>query len=897
MESQSSLSHLFTLFLLLALLSSGLHCKGLADSGATETTKLYIAYMGEKQHEDPELVTALHHGVLSSALGSKEAALRSIVHSYRHGFSGFAAMLTDSQAKRVAELPGVLGVRLSSTLQLQTTRSWDFLGLGHHLQSRSNSELLRKANGGDGIIIGVIDTGIWPEADSFNDRGYGPIPSRWNGTCQTGEQFNASHCNRKIIGARWYTTGVAEEYLRGEYLSARDQLGHGTHVASIAAGSYVGNASYQGLGRGWARGGAPRARLAVYKVLWGTIANNTGSEAGLLKALDHAAHDGVDVVSLSLVLRERSWGSLDAVLKGITVVYAAGNGGPLPQSVVNAAPWVITVAASTIDRSFPTDITLADNRTLVGQAIYYRTTGVEDGFKELVVATRPRKCSLCSSFGHLDGQCKQGVKGHQEYRPKKVALVSKDLDSQTQVQKENTPQVPTSNAFEILSHISDQGQGDLQQGQEHPQATIESQVVGSGREQGSVSPVLSQEVSKEGEATTAKGKSPISIVQESVQGEDSMAFKGFSSAVPPDQSICENLMQADKSEILGEGAEDSAQKSKPPLAQGRGRFPKRTQRKKVGMEEDSTNVAFPNTIFMICIYLFYCAIVFSPLLKDGKVNSPPVKLSPTRIAVGSKVLAPRVASFSSRGPSPVFSQVLKPDIAAPGVNILAAVRDFYFFLSGTSMATPHVAAIVALLKRLHPGWSPAAIKSAIVTTASVKDEYGIPIVAEGAPRKLADPFDYGGGHINPDRAADPGLIYDIEPREYNQFNCSWDLVILCDQTPQSPVYHLNLPSIAIPMLKGSVTISRTVTNVGPLNSTYEAVVEAPPGVDMQVRPSTLVFDAKTKQHTFSITFSARRRVQGIYTFGSLTWEDATTHSVRIPIAVRPVLREFYADVE
>jgi subtilisin family serine protease len=126
-------------------------------------------------------------------------------------------------------------------------------------------------------------------------------------------------------------------------------------------------ASFHGLAAGVARGGAPRARIAVYKSLWG---GGTGTSATVLAAIDDAIHDGVDVLSLSLAHpEENSFGALHAVQKGITVVYAAGNDGPKPQTVQNTAPWVITVAASKTDRSFPTLITLGNTQQIVVQLL------------------------------------------------------------------------------------------------------------------------------------------------------------------------------------------------------------------------------------------------------------------------------------------------------------------------------------------------------------------------------------------------------------------------------------------------------------------------------------------------------------------------------------------------
>ena len=156
-----------------------------------------------------------------------------------------------------------------------------------------------------------------------------------------------------------------------EFLSARDAAGHGTHTASTAAGAFVGNASFMGLAQGIARGGASSARLAVYKVCWAT---GGCSSSDILAAFDDAIHDGVDVLSVSLgsppplasyVDDVLAIGSFHAVARGVPVVCSAGNSGPYSQTVINTAPWVVSVAASTIDRTFLTAVTLGNNRTLV----------------------------------------------------------------------------------------------------------------------------------------------------------------------------------------------------------------------------------------------------------------------------------------------------------------------------------------------------------------------------------------------------------------------------------------------------------------------------------------------------------------------------------------------------
>ncbi|KAG6497655.1 hypothetical protein ZIOFF_045559 [Zingiber officinale] len=690
MDSQ----HLLVSFLLLLFTFNSFQ---MIAYGSQPSAKLYIVYLGERRHEDPNLVTASHHDLLSSILGSKEEALSSIVYSYRHGFSGFAAMLTYSQALQIG--------------------------------------------------------GIWPESKSFNDYGYGPIPSRWKGTCQTGQNFTMNNCNRKIIGARWYTGGIDASNLNVDYKSPRDFNGHGTHTASTAAGSFVSNTSFHGLGVGTARGGAPHARLAIYKALWGRLGK--GSDASVLKAIDDAVHDGVDILSLSLGGRFLpSFVTIHAVAKGITVVFSAGNDGPLPQTISNELPWVITVGASTMDRSFPTIITLGNNQKLVGQSLYYTSNDGSNSTELILIES----CSTVE-LNTTDIAGKIAVCADSLYAPG-------DIPSGAAVAVGSFSKI-------VISLIEAQAEG----------------VIFS--------------------------RSPVSLLQ--------VAEKFIYVLV--DSDVMLQIVEY------------------------------------IGLSDTS---------------------------------SPTALISPAYNIVGSRVMSPRVAAFSSRGPSLDYPDLIKPDITAPGVSILAAKADAYIFDSGTSMSCPHVSGVAALLKAAHPEWSPAAIKSALVTTAYTTNAYGFPIEADGVPRKLADPFDFGGGHINPNRALDPGLIYDIDPNDYFKFfNCTNDAsnCALVD----SHLYHLNLPSVSISDLKSSVTIKRTVTNVGNTNTIYRAIVESPPGVKISVEPSVLKFNAFNKVQTFALTFTSLHAVQGDFNFGSLTWCDGEKHLVRIPLAVRVTIQDYFSD--
>jgi len=178
------------------------------------------------------------------------------------------------------------------------------------------------------------------------------------------------------------------------------------------------------------------------------------------------------------------------------------------------------------------------------------------------------------------------------------------------------------------------------------------------------------------------------------------------------------------------------------------------------------------------------------------------------------------------------------------------------------------------------------------------DNNGLPIKADGTPVKIADPFDYGAGFVNPSKADDPGLIYDIDPSDYLRFfYCAGGLGVNNNcTTPKASVADLNLPSIVIPNLKATETIMRTVTNVGQPDAVYKAFFQPPPGVEMSVEPSVLVFSKERRVRSFKVVFKATQWIQGDYTFGSLAWHDGGRHWVRIPIAVRIIIEDFYSTI-
>ncbi|KAK6277919.1 hypothetical protein POUND7_018242 [Theobroma cacao] len=348
----------------------------LTETGAAAAEKdgVYIVYMGAAASRKGSLKDD-HAQLLSSLLKRKTNAL---VHNYKHGFSGFAAVLSAEEAHSIAERPGVVSVFPDSVLELHTTRSWDFLKYQTSvvIDSNPNSDSNSTSDPDSGAIIGVLDTGIWPESESFNDKDMGPIPPGWHGTCAQAQDFNTSNCNRKIIGARSYE---ADDSSVIKYHSPRDTIGHGTHVASTAAGSEVQGVSYYGLAEGTAKGGSPGSRLAIYRVC---SSHNGCRGSSILAAFDDAIADGVDVLSLSLgapsffkpelIDDPIAIGAFHAVQHNITVVCSAGNDGPTRGSVVNAAPWILTVAASTIDRDFESDVVLGEDKVIIkGEGINF----------------------------------------------------------------------------------------------------------------------------------------------------------------------------------------------------------------------------------------------------------------------------------------------------------------------------------------------------------------------------------------------------------------------------------------------------------------------------------------------------------------------------------------------
>ncbi|CAH8388799.1 unnamed protein product [Eruca vesicaria subsp. sativa] len=315
--------------------------------------QLYIVYMGSLLTGKEYTPMSHHMSILQEITGESSIEDR-LVRSYKRSFNGFAARLSEPERERMAQMEGVVSVFRSKKLQIQTTASWDFMGLKEGNNTKRNLAVESDT------IIGLFDTGIWPESESFSDKGFGPTPKKWKGVCSGGKNFT---CNNKLIGARDYT---------GE--GTRDLDGHGSHTSSIAAGNAVAGASFFGIGNGTARGGVPAARIAAYKVC-----NSTDcTDDAILSAFDDAIADGVDFISISIGEAGEALnyqedtiaiGAFHAMAKGILTVNSAGNSGPSPTTVSSVAPWILSVGASTTNREFLTKFVIQNGKTLVGRSV------------------------------------------------------------------------------------------------------------------------------------------------------------------------------------------------------------------------------------------------------------------------------------------------------------------------------------------------------------------------------------------------------------------------------------------------------------------------------------------------------------------------------------------------
>ncbi|KAM7264966.1 hypothetical protein ACFE04_002649 [Oxalis oulophora] len=707
----------------------------------------------------PKAFSAHHswyHATLSSLSESTTKLTSSssrLIYTYTHVVHGFCAKLSPDELEALKASPGYVYSVKDRPVIRDTTHSPTFLKLNPKYGAWPASRF------GHDVIIGLVDTGVWPESQSFDDQGMDNIPTTWRGACETGTQFNSSMCNKKLIGARFFNKGLIASLPDNATISmnsARDTDGHGTHTSSTAGGNYVPRTSFFGYAPGTATGIAPRARVAMYKALW----DEGNQSSDIIAAIDQAIIDGVDVLSLSLGLDVGfmyddpiAIATFAAMEKGIFVATSAGNEGPFVNSLHNGTPWVLTVAAGTMDREFGAELKLDNGKTITGSALYPGKFPSND-FPIVFM-------DQCESLSKLN---KIGRK-----------IVVCDLSDSIFDQVETVRNATVAGAV-FITNIT----------------------------------------------------------------ELEFFIKTTFPAIFIRQTNGETIKDYIKSSI--------------PTA-------------KASMK------------FQITI-------------------------------LGSKP-APAVSSYSSRGPSVACPAVLKPDIMAPGSLVLAAWPpslpvdpsgyNKFNLESGTSMACPQAAGVAALIKSVHPDWSPAAIRSAMVTTAYTNDNTGSPIKDLGDDKLgSASPFDIGGGHMDPNKALEPGLIYDALTEDYLNLLCGLNYTKNQIKTIArssfkdctTPSLDLNYPSfIAFFDTNDSLAtvkeFHRTVTNVGECVSSYTVYVKPIKGFNITVVPTKLEFKKKNEKKSYKLLIEGRMSMKEVLAHGGyLTWTgNGGKYVVRSPIVV------------
>ncbi|KAF5956544.1 hypothetical protein HYC85_003769 [Camellia sinensis] len=712
------------------------------------------------------------------------------LYSYRHLINGFSVHISPEQAEILRRAPGVKSVERDWKVKKLTTHTPQFLGLPTGVWPTGGG--FDKA--GENIVIGFVDSGIYPHHPSFstyNTEPYGPLP-KYSGKCEVDPDTKRSFCNGKIIGAQHFAAaaiaaGVFNPAI--DFASPLDGDGHGSHTAAIAAGNNGVPVRIHGYEFGKASGMAPRARIAVYKALYRLFG---GFVSDVVAAIEQAVHDGVDIINLSVgqntppaatkttFLNPFDATLLSAVKAGVFVAQAAGNGGPFPKTLLSYSPWITSVAAAIDDRRYKNHLTLGNGKILPGVGLS-PATHANQAFT-MVAANDVLLDSSVMKYSPADCQ-----------RPE---VLNKNL--------------------------------------------VKGNILVCGYSFNFV-----------------VGTASIKQVSETAKSLGAIGFVLAVENVSPEQNLILFLLE----------------------------FPELIDYYNISTSRDWTGrvKSFKAT----------------GGIGDGLV--PILHKS-----------APQVALFSSRGPNIKDygfqdADLLKPDILAPGSLIWSAwapngtdevnyIGEGFAVISGTSMSAPHIAGIAALIKQKHPHWSPAAIKSALMTTSTTVDRAERPLQAqqysgsETITLVAATPFDYGSGHVNPRAALDPGLIFDAGYEDYLGFLCTVPGIDAheiknytnspCNYTLGNPS-NFNTPSVTISHLAKTRTVTRTVTNVALEEETYVITARMAPAVAIETNPPAMTLRPGGSRK-FTVTLTVRS-VTGAYSFGEVLMKGSRGHKVRIPV--------------
>jgi len=684
-----------------------------------------------------------------------------VIYDYDVVFNGLAVVATPQEATQLLTIDGVSTIQRSQKFSPMTDNSPEFLGV---TGVWDDSDPKTK---GEGVIVGVIDTGVWPEHPSFADDGTFPAPpANWAGGCSTPSDATLAYtCNNKLIGVQHFLDAYAFFVgYDGLFYSGRDDNGHGTHTASTAAGNENVRAVIYGINRGRVSGMAPRAHVASYKGL----GPNGGFTPDLVAAIDQAVADGVDAINYSVGsnFARDPWTEASALAylaareAGVFVATSAGNAGPNPSTVGSPAnaPWLTSVAASYSNRMYLSDITI-EGPGSVPSGLYGATT--TPGIDEFNLVDAE---GVADSTGDTSGNCLN-------------------------------PFLP---------------------GTFLPTDAVICQ-------RGSI-------------ATWAKGN----FVQDGGGGaivlysnESSYDLNSYLHPIP-------GLILSNE-----HGTE-----LKTYLAQH------------VGQVAISFTRGEP---------------VFDP---DPRI--------PTDTVVG----------FSSRGPNinadtNNLIDIIKPDVTAPGIHILAGSSPDYVtgvngqigyfgkqgqlfqLIQGTSMSSPHVAGVGALLKSLHPEWTAGQIESALMTTAmsqnqQARDEQGdLP----------ANPFDLGAGRIDMNTAPKAGFVLDETGANYTASNPA---------TGGNPTT-LNLPSLANSACLTTCSWSRTIESTLDEAVEWTVSIAGSNATVVTVSPMTFTLQPSSTQ-TIDVTANVSNAALNEWDFAEIRFTPNSTSTVEahFPLAVRAI---------
>ncbi len=691
-------------------------------------SKAYVAYLEAQQ---ADFLAAIEKDLGRSI--EKQA-------SFKYALNGMLLVLTPEEALKVANTPGVLFVQREQIEQLLTDAGpylieADELWSGDGTPDGIGTE-------GEGIIAGIIDSGLNFDHPSFADPGpvdgydY-PTPSQYYGVCdlndpQYREEYKFS-CNDKVIGAYTFTDPSLDTP------SPEDNNGHGSHTASTVAGNRL-SVTFNGVPNIAISGVAPHAQLLILDSCYPTTSGGSCAGGDLVEAVDKIAELGfVDVVNYSIsggtdpAQDPVEYGFLGLVNAGVYVAASAGNNGPTVGTVAHRSPWVSTTGASTHGRVFAqlTSITAPTpvDPALVNMDAAPSSSPIPFAMTNVPLKYDPTNLNGCAAFpaGYFAGSVGFVQRGGCTFATKATNIAA-------------------AGGLGMLAYNNVGG----------PPAAM------GGLEAATIPAIM---------VSLTKGT----------------LVKAWLDAHPTDTT----------------------------------------------------------------------------LTVDGDLST-----------VVNNDYADIMAGFSSLGPTGIFD-VLKPDITGPGVNILAAVADSTIppstdyelaLYQGTSMSSPHNAGSGALVKALHPTWSPSQIKSAIMLTS---DDEGI-LAPNGVTP--AGPFNMGSGRIALGLAGLTGLVMNESTANY--FNSVYGSGV--------DVRDLNIPSMYDSACVVNCSWQRTFTSVAAVSATYTAVVDAPAGMTVTVTPSSFTIAPGASQ-TVTFTADVTGLTSGTWAFATVYFETSDSHPAGAPV--------------